>query len=245
MYDFARPYVMSIAGYDPSGGAGVLADIKVFEQHRTYGFAIITSNTFQNDKTVKDIHWLPVSDIIKQMDIILDSFNVPVFKIGILENEVMLTAIKNHILKRNVEAKIIWDPVLKASSGFKISDFGKSIDKVLDGIYVITPNLPEFNQLIGSDTKAREISERTAIYLKGGHNTDNVGVDELIVKGEKINLLPYQTNLKSKHGSGCILSSAIAANLALRYELEKACRLAKVYTENKLASNNTLLAYHH
>jgi hydroxymethylpyrimidine/phosphomethylpyrimidine kinase len=234
---------MSIAGYDPSGGAGVLADVKVFEQHRTYGFAVITSNTFQDDSEVKDIIWISISDIKKQIDVILDKFPVNIFKIGIVENSTILCEIKAHILQKNPNAKIIWDTVLAASSGFKTFENKNVLHELINGMYCITPNLPEFIELIGSEPNAFTISETTAVYLKGGHS-DNKGVDELYYKGEKKIFGPKTTEVRAKHGSGCILSSAIAANLALGKELKEACSLAKNYTEERLASNSTLLAYH-
>jgi hydroxymethylpyrimidine/phosphomethylpyrimidine kinase len=237
---------MSIAGYDPTGGAGVLADIKVFEQHKTYGFAVITSNTFQNDSEVKHVDWISIEDIKKQMDVILNKFKVDVFKIGILENEKMLLEVKDHVLKKDPELKIVWDPILSSTSGFDFFKYKTPVKELLKGIYLITPNLPEFEKLFTNENNALEISEQTAIYLKGGHNEHSEkGVDELFSKGKRIVLKPKTTEVSSKHGSGCILSSAIAANLALGNDLLSSCKKAKIYTEKKLASNNTLLAYHH
>lgn len=244
MSDTSRPYVMSIAGYDPSGGAGVLADVKVFEQHKTYGFAVITSNTLQDDAEVKAISWISINDIKKQIDILLNKFPVTVFKIGIVENDLMLIEIKDHIISRIPNPKIIWDPILVASSGYKVFNNSSSIEELLDGIYCITPNLPEFNELIQTEENALEISKTMAIYLKGGHNTEQIGVDELFLNKEKIIYNPNDANVSSKHGSGCILSSAIAANLALGKILIDACQSAKIYTEERLASNKSLLAYH-
>jgi hydroxymethylpyrimidine/phosphomethylpyrimidine kinase len=244
MSELNRPYVMSVAGYDPSGGAGVLADVKVFEQHKTYGFAVITSNTFQDDADVKEIKWMPIGDIKKQIDVILNKFPVSIFKIGIVENSKMLMDIKDHIISKTPNPKIIWDPILAASSGYKVFDNTTSLHELLNGIYCITPNLPEFNELIETDEKALKISKTVAIYLKGGHNTENKGVDELYSNKEKVIFNPNTTEVSSKHGSGCILSSAIAANLALGKNLIESCQNAKLYAEERLASNKSLLAYH-
>jgi hydroxymethylpyrimidine/phosphomethylpyrimidine kinase len=237
---------MSIAGYDPSGGAGVLADVKVFEQHKVYGFAVITSNTLQNDSEIKAIDWIPVEDIIKQIDVILEKFEVTVFKIGIVEDSQMLIELKKHVLSKNPETKIIWDPVLMSSSGFKVFANDATLKELLENIYLVTPNLPEFEKLFGSSEKAFEISATTAVYLKGGHNEHaQKGVDELFFKGEKITFHPEGKDISSKHGSGCILSSSIAANIALGMDIKEACKKAKAYTEHKLSSNKSLLAYHH
>jgi len=237
---------MSIAGYDPSGGAGVLADVKVFEQHKTYGFAVITSNTFQDDEKVNSVEWIPVEDIKKQIDVIVNKFKVDVFKIGIVKDTNMFLELKEHVLKKDPLIKMVWDPVLSSTSGFKFLEGEQPITDLLANVYLITPNLPEFQELFGHEEKALELSWKTAVYLKGGHNDHaQRGVDELFLKGERIVLKPGAKHVSSKHGSGCILSSAIAANLALGKELEEACRNAKAYTEKTLASNKTLLAYHH
>jgi hydroxymethylpyrimidine/phosphomethylpyrimidine kinase len=235
---------MSVAGYDPSGGAGVLADVKVFEQHKTYGFAVITSNTFQDDTDVKEIKWIPLADIKKQIDVILNKFPVSIFKIGIVENSKMLMDIKDHIISKTPNPRIIWDPILVASSGYKIFNNTTSLHELLDGIYCITPNLPEFNELIKTEENALKISKNVAIYLKGGHNRENKGVDELYSNKEKVILNPITAEVSSKHGSGCILSSALAANLALGKNLIESCQSAKLYAEERLASNKSLLAYH-
>jgi hydroxymethylpyrimidine/phosphomethylpyrimidine kinase len=241
-----RPYVMSIAGYDPSGGAGVLADIKVFEQHKTYGFAVITSNTLQDDEKVSSVQWIPVEDIKKQIDVILDKFKVAVFKIGIMKDVNMFLELKEHVHQKDPGVKIVWDPILASTSGFKFLEGKYNIERLLEHVYVVTPNLPEFEKLFGHQEKALELSYKTAVYLKGGHNEHaQKGVDELFLKGEKIIFRPTSSHMSSKHGSGCILSSAIAANLALGKNLEESCKHAKTYTERTLASNQTLLAYHH
>lgn len=241
-----RPYVMSIAGYDPSGGAGVLADIKVFEQHKTYGFAVITSNTFQDDEKVSSVEWIPIDDIKKQADVILNKFKVAVFKIGIMKDMDMFLQLKEHVCEKDPFVKIVWDPILASTSGFKFLEGKHSIETLLECVHVVTPNLPEFKELFGHEEKALKLSHKTAIYLKGGHHEHaQKGIDELFYKGEKIVFRPSGHHVSSKHGSGCILSSSIAANLALGKELKEACELAKAYTEKTLASNKTLLAYHH
>jgi hydroxymethylpyrimidine/phosphomethylpyrimidine kinase len=239
-----RPYVMSIAGYDPSGGAGVLADVKVFEQHKTYGFAVITANTFQDDADVKEINWMPLTDIKKQIDVILNKFPVSIFKIGIVENSKMLLDIKDHIISKTPNSKIIWDPILIASSGYQVFENTASLSELLDGIYCITPNLSEFTELIKTEENALAISKTVAVYLKGGHNPENKGVDELYFNKEKILFNPGTIEVSTKHGSGCILSSALAANLALGKNLIESCQNAKLYAEERLASNKSLLAYH-
>jgi hydroxymethylpyrimidine/phosphomethylpyrimidine kinase len=108
---------------------------------------------------------------------------------------------------------------------------------------VVTPNLPEFESLIGAEERALEISKQTAIYLKGGHSTSNLGVDILYLNGEKHMLEPKLIGT-SKHGSGCVLASAICANLALGFNIWEASVNAKKYIESVLTSNDSLLGWH-
>jgi hydroxymethylpyrimidine/phosphomethylpyrimidine kinase len=240
-----RPYVMSIAGYDPSGGAGILADIKVIEQHKAYGFGVITSNTLQNDKEVKDVKWISVSDMKRQIDVILDAFKVDVFKIGLIDGSYTFLEIKEHILKRRPSAKIIWDPILRSSSGYEIFRFKHDLKTVLKDVHLVTPNLPEYEELFETEKQAIRFSSLTSIYLKGGHSKSNPGTDTLYHNKKKQSFVPGKLKVTEKHGSGCILSSAIGANLAYNIDLPKACEQAKQYTEKVLASNVSLLAWHH
>jgi len=239
-----RPYVMSIAGFDPSGGAGTLADIKTFEQLKTYGFAVITANTFQSDNEVKRVDWLPISSITEQMAVILDKFPARYFKIGIVKDAEMLEAIKSFVLARQPKAYITWDPVLVASSGFQLFSGNTDVKKLLAGISLITPNADEFKVLFESEKTALELSAQCMIYLKGGHNKQNPGKDVLFFKEKMQSFRPKGERISAKHGSGCILSSALTAHLALGFGTQKAILKSKRYVETALASNQGLLAYH-
>lgn len=234
---------MSVAGFDPSGGAGLLADIKTFEQHRTYAFGVMTANTWQNDTEVKEVEWVETTKILKQMDVILDKFQVKGFKIGITKDAEMLESITKHIRQRSEKAFVVWDPVLKAGSGFSLFEKG-NIEKPLSEVNLITPNKEEFEILIGTEEKALELSQQTMIYLKGGHDKNNPGKDFLYAKGKKFAFNPQGEKLSAKHGSGCVMASALCANMVLGYPLIKACLRSKRYMEKVLSSNESLLAYH-
>lgn len=239
-----RPMVVSIAGFDPSGGAGILADIKTFDQHRVYGLGVITANTFQTDSFVEDVHWIPAPKIKDQLSLLIDRWNPEWFKIGIIENSDVLEQILVFIMEKNPQAKIVWDPVLRSSSGFSLFKSDHSITKLLKYITVLTPNLPEFEFLIGSEEKAMDLSQQTMIYLKGGHREKaRLGEDWLYWNGDKYILQPSLLG-NPKHGSGCILSSAICANLALNIPLPLAFEKAKNFIEKVLSSNPTLLGWH-
>ncbi len=235
---------MSIAGFDPSGGAGTLADIKTFEQLKVYGFAVLTANTFQSDSEVKRVDWFPIGDILSQIDVILDQFEVNYFKIGITSGSEMFEAIKSHVLKRRPKAKITWDPVLTASAGKDFFEGKTDINSLIKGLALLTPNSIEFDKLIGSPEKAIELSKNTLIYLKGGHNTAKPGTDTLYWKGKTFNFNPQESRVSEKHGSGCAMASALTANLALGFKPLQASLKSKRYIESVLSSNTSLLGYH-
>ncbi|SKB30291.1 hydroxymethylpyrimidine/phosphomethylpyrimidine kinase [Salegentibacter holothuriorum] len=251
MFTNSRPFVLSIAGFDPSGGAGLLADVKTFEGLGCYGLAVNTANTIQNDIKFEACHWTSEAIILQQLELLLESFPIKVVKIGIVENLQILNKVIDKLIKRNKNIRIIWDPVLKSSSGFSFHDpkvFQKDIDSILEKIFVVTPNFDEGKLLYVGLTKEetiRKISSKTNLYLKGGHRMANIGLDELFTtKGDCLIFKPLRTDCSEKHGSGCIFSSALAAHLALDKSLPEAARKSKIYIEKILASNNTLLAYH-
>jgi len=246
----ARKYVLSIAGFDPSGGAGVLADIKTFESNKVNGLGVISANTFQNDNEFTRVDWIPVEKIIEQISILQKRFQFEYVKVGLIENLEVLNTIISYLTSHISHSKIIWDPILKASTGF---EFHKTMDrnlleKICNGIYLVTPNIPEA-LLLGSSKdaaeNAKQLSEFCHVFLKGGHSENKIGYDTLFLKeGKQFSFKPKNKNVFPKHGSGCVLSSAITANLAKDENLHRACLKAKQYTEKFLSSNKTLIGYH-
>lgn len=245
-----RTYVLSIAGFDPSGGAGVLADIKTFESNKVYGLGVISANTFQNDEEFTKVDWISVEKIIEQITLLQKRFEFKYVKIGLIESVDVLQKIVWYLHEQNPDVKIIWDPILKASAGF---EFHKQVDsgiieKVCSHLFMVTPNIPEAELLsVHSDAveNAKYLSTYCHVFLKGGHAEKKVGYDTIFLKEEKeFALRPKLKNIFPKHGSGCVLSSAITAHLAKGETLHRACLKAKRYTEKALSSNKTLLAYH-
>lgn len=244
-----RPNILSIAGFDPSGGAGLTADIKTIEALKAYGFSVCTANTVQNDINFLSCHWTPFELIKAQIEILFDRFNINFVKIGIVENWMILDDILTLLYEKNKKVKIILDPVLTSSSNF---DFHQSedvlLDKILDKIFLITPNYLEIKKLYATKNVAEtieHISSKTNLFLKGGHNETAIGKDHLFLKnGNRFSLNPKQGDYSEKHGSGCVLSSAIACYLAAGFPLLKACYRGKRFTEKILSSNKSLLAYY-
>ncbi len=245
-----RPLVLSIAGFDPSGGAGVLADVKTFEQHQVTGFAIVTANTIQTENSFYEIQWTNLSFVIRSVETLFKSYKIQTVKIGIVPSLHYLNRILSTIKLLSPTTKIVWDPVLKSTTKFEFLKVEEDTDlnKILSKIDLITPNYNEIEILFPGFITNRLWFQNeipTNILLKGGHNELEIGTDRLFLKNEIIELVPSQKKCFEKHGSGCVLSAAIAANLALDQTLEEACKNAKTYIEKYLNSTSTLIGYHY
>lgn len=246
-----RPFVLIIAGLDPSGGAGVLADVKTLEQHRVYGLAIVTGNTIQTEDAFFEIEWISIDFLLQSIGVLFKKYDIKTVKIGIVPTLEYLSILILEIKKHNPNTKIIWDTVLESSSKFDFMAI-KNEDKlalILEKIDLITPNYNEILDLTPAEndieTIAKTLSKFCAVLLKGGHNAKAIGTDVLYEKGEITIIKATKKGLYEKHGSGCVLSSAITANIALGDNLKTACKKAKIYIEQFLNSNQTLLGYHH
>lgn len=235
--EISRPYVLSIAGFDPSAGAGVLADVKTFEQHQTMGFGVNTSITYQTEDQFLGTQWLDLEVIESQLMPLLLRYPIASIKVGLInlkQLEFILPLIP-------VEIPMVWDPVLSATAGdhFENQFTSHHVASMLDRFSLITPNLEEYKALGLASIPSINV------LLKGGHATAHkndrlllVSGGEHVIEGE-VFPKPYQ-----KHGTGCVLSSAIASNIALGYSVLDACTLAKRYVEKLLLSNDSLLGYH-
>ena len=241
--------------FDPSGGAGLLADIKTFEAHGVSGMGAVSALTFQNDCEFDGVKWIEADEIVKQISTLKRRFEFLVVKIGLVQNlETLETIISSCLLPADPDSKrdclLIWDPIIKASAGFEFHD---SVDRtklfsLLKNIFLITPNTEEVKFLSGiNDPKkaAAELSKHCHVLLKGGHNEEEPGVDYLFVDNHIEKIMPIEKNVFPKHGSGCVLSAAIVANLALENDLITSCRKAKKYIEQFLSSHHSLLGIHH
>lgn len=242
---------MSVGGFDPSGGAGVIADVKTFEQLRLIGLSVLTSNTIQTEDHFESVNWIEEQAIVRQLNLLIERYSPLYFKIGLVENAAVLLRIIQHIKNYNSKAVIIWDPVLKptyaSEDTFEINRFNNDLKEIKRLVDWITPNTEEFSTLF-----TKEDLDQCSFYLKGGHTTSLgfkefkaiVGRDYLIQKGKVTVMNPkVETDLK-KHGTGCILSSAFCGYLALEFPCHKAAVRAKHYVTERLISNTTLLSYH-
>nr|WP_288834170.1 hydroxymethylpyrimidine/phosphomethylpyrimidine kinase [uncultured Flavobacterium sp.] len=246
-----RPFVLSIAGFDPSAGAGVLADIKTFEQHQVYGFAINTANTIQTENDFMSIQWTALDFVLQSIETLFQAYEIKAVKIGIVPSLDYLKSIVFSIKKLSPKTKIVWDTVLRSTTEFDFLTIENQNDliAVLNEIELITPNYYEILKLDSKEKSveliAEKLSKNCSILLKGGHHPTEVGTDYLHTPNQSFRLSPKNTEIYPKHGSGCVLSAAITANLALEQELLTACKNGKNYTENFLLSNPSQLGHHY
>ncbi|MGB0883371.1 MAG: hydroxymethylpyrimidine/phosphomethylpyrimidine kinase [Flavobacteriales bacterium] len=244
-----RVNVLSIAGFDPSGGAGILADIKTFEQHKCLGMAAQTAFTIQNEHQVEEVFWHAKSKILAQLDILTKVYVFKAVKIGLCRDLEMLNLILNYFQEHAPKTKLIWDPILSSSSGFDV--FNKEDIKHInyDLIDWITPNWNEAKALFSFDDNnlidgILNLKLKIKVLLKGGHRPDALAKDVLISKGKCYPFKAKTIAPYGKHGSGCIFSSSLASLVAQNYPDIKAVLKAKSYTSRCLHSNTSGLAYH-
>jgi len=235
-----KNHVLSIAGFDPSAGAGILADIKTFEAHQVYSFGVCSAITFQNDKEFENVEWIEVENIIKQIELLFKRSKTDWVKIGLIENVVVLKRIVEYLVMQNPDIRIIWDPILKSSSGFVFHekiDEDKLID-VCRNLFLITPNMEEIATIfpgMNEEEAGKYLSRHSAVLLKGGHRTDGDPVDVLFYDDKQESFDGVRID-NDKHGTGCVLSAAILANLAMGKNLRDACWKAKQYINKFLSS---------
>ncbi|HSQ42183.1 MAG TPA: thiamine phosphate synthase [Fibrobacteraceae bacterium] len=231
-----RPAVLSIAGHDPSGGAGLSADLKVFEAWGVQGQSVCTALTAQNSSTFQEPGWVSWPHIQKQIDILFAERRIDFCKIGLVENADTLGRIVEHLRELNPAIFILWDPILQASAGFDFHSHEQkfSFQKICSQISLVTPNQPEAEWL-GPDLPC-------SMLLKGGHQQGETCVDRLVWKGKTLAEFaqPRLDGLR-KHGSGCVLSASITALLAKGLRLESAARLSRKMLQEYLQGTPGLL----
>ncbi len=242
--------VLTIAGSDSGGGAGIQADLKTFSANGCYGMSVITALTAQNTVGVTAIHPVPVDFVRAQIEAVLSDIGADAVKIGMLFSPELIKCVAAELDRFQVE-KIVLDPVMVATSGDKLlqDDAVQALkDHLVPMASIITPNLPEAEVLAGHaitspDGVARAAAELTGlgcpdILIKGGHLEDGDSDDLLYLGREKrrVFLPADRIDTTNTHGTGCTLSSAIAANMARGRGVEEAVRLAKEYITGAIAA---------
>ena len=247
------PNLLSIAGSDPSGGAGIQADLKTFSALGCYGMAAITALTAQNTQGVTGVHVPDASFIAQQIDTIFADVRVDAVKIGMLGSPEIVHAVAD-ALARYRPPHLVLDPVLVATSGHSLGAPGvveAMREKLFPLASVITPNLPEAARLAGVDMPADEAGLEhlarilagqgvRAVLVKGGHLSGATAEDVLFEGGQVSRFSASRVNTKNTHGTGCTLSSAIAAHLAKGLPLAQAVQASKDYLTQALRAADAL-----
>ena len=247
------PIAVTIAGSDSSGGAGIQADLKTFSALGVYGASVITALTAQNTRGVSAIHDVPPDFIAAQIDAVFSDLKVDAVKIGMLSQPAVIEAVTAG-LERHRAREVVLDPVMVAASGDRLlaPDAIDVLRRVLiPRARVITPNLPEAAALLGDpvaadETEMRRQGERLlalgcgAVLMKGGHGEGPQSVDLLVEAGSVARFAAERIATRNTHGTGCTLSSAIAAGLAKGRGLAAAVEEAKAYVTASIAAADRL-----
>ncbi len=247
MRSLVKQTALSIAGFDPSAGAGVLADVKAFEANGVYGMAVVSALTWQNDTEFDRVEWVSAEKIKEQVAVLLRRFDIRYVKVGLIESVEVLAEVVTFLYGRIKDPVIVYDPIIRASAGFTFHQDPARFLEVLRQVYCITPNIPEAEWLFGKEALDEQLemqSEYVNIYLKGGHSDEATVTDLLYVADHTYAFVNDRIAKGAKHGSGCVLSAALTAQLALGNDLPTAAEKANAYTNQFLASSETLLGYH-
>ena len=241
------PNVLSIAGSDPSGGAGIQADIKAISANGAYAMAVITALTAQNTRGVTGIHLVPHDFVSAQIDTVFADIRVDAVKIGMIANADIAAAV-GQSLDGKKDIPIVLDPVMIAKGGAALLQADAVItlrDTLLPIATLLTPNLPEAAYLLGTDTattRDQMVRQGTAlcalgpkaVLMKGGHLDGPDSPDCLVVGQDVIWFEAPRTQTANTHGTGCTLSSALAAQLAMGKTISAATDSAKSYVANAI-----------
>jgi len=244
---------VTIAGSDSGGGAGIQADLKTFSALGVYGASVIAALTAQNTQGVTGIHDVPADFVTAQIDAVFSDLKVGAVKLGMLSNAAVIAAVADG-LARWKQSNVVLDPVMVATSGdrlLKPDAVDNLRQRLMPMALVVTPNLPEAAALLDTGVAAdeammRQQAERLlalgarAVLMKGGHAEGSESVDLLVEPAGVTRLSSPRFATRNTHGTGCTLSSAIAAGLAKGLPLADAARAAKTYVAIAIAAADRL-----
>ena len=247
------PIALTIAGSDSSGGAGIQADLKTFAAFGVYGASVITALTAQNTRGVTGIHPVPPAFVTAQLDAVFDDLDIAAVKIGMVAELAIIKAIAA-ALARWTPRHVVLDPVMVASSGERLLSaeaLASLRNHLIPRATLVTPNLPEAAALLNESLAPDEATIREqgrrllamgarAVLIKGGHGQGEESIDYLFNGGGVIALPAPRIATANTHGTGCSLSSAIAAGLARGETLESAVRHAKTWITAAIAAADRL-----
>ncbi|HWK71822.1 bifunctional hydroxymethylpyrimidine kinase/phosphomethylpyrimidine kinase [Pollutimonas sp. M17] len=251
------PNTLTIAGVDPSGGAGILADIKTMSALGAYGTAVIAALTAQNTQAVTGISPVPPAFVAEQIDTLFADVRIDAVKIGMLGQRAVTRVVADRLAHWK-PAHLVLDPVMVAKSGDHLLE-RSAVDELRESLLplatLLTPNLPEAGVLLGSSPvdslkEMRRVAEKLRrllndsgerwIFLKGGHLPGNDTIDVLHDGDRLIELPGRRIETRNTHGTGCTLSAALAALLPRVNDVPEAARQAKAYLVQAIARSGEL-----
>jgi len=242
-------YALTIGGFDGSAGAGILADVKAMAHFGVYAQSVCTALTEQNEDEFVAPGWIIWERIEAQLDTLFRKHAFEFVKIGLVEKPKILKRIVDYVRAKSPKAFIVWDPIASASAGYH---FMRGIEQddflpIMSSIDLVTPNAEEFALLglgLAASRDQIQLGKDFAILLKGGHSVGGDSVDTLWTKdGNQYKFSSPRIPGDGKHGTGCNLSSAIVANLALGKSLTEACQIAKNYMDEFIKSGEGRLGF--
>ncbi len=247
------PIALTIAGSDSSGGAGIQADLKTFAALGVYGASVITALTAQNTQGVAGIHQVPADFVTAQIDAVFADLDVKAVKIGMVADAAVIDAVIAGMLRWS-PTHVVLDPAMVATSGDRLlaPDAVEALRrKLIPCAQLITPNLPEAAALLDesvaeSESDIARQGQRllalgcATVLIKGGHGQGAESIDYLVTHDGALALAAPRVVTKNTHGTGCSLSSAIAAGLAKGEDMETAVRGAKSYITAAIAAADRL-----
>jgi len=238
--------VLTIAGSDSGGGAGVQADLKTFAAHGVHGVCVLTALTAQNTRGVSAIHVPDVAFLRAQLEAVFSDFTVAAVKLGMLAERSVIETVAS-VLDQARPAHVVLDPVMVATSGARLlaaDALAQLKNELVPRASLITPNLPEAELLLGRTVGCADEAERAVgdllslgaatVLLKGGHAQDGGDVLDLLGRGEQRWQFRHERLAVRAHGTGCTLAAAMASNLALGLDLPAACARATDYVHGAL-----------
>jgi len=244
--DARAPSVLTIAGSDSGGGAGIQADLKTFSAHRVHGLSALTALTAQNTRGVVAVHVPPPVFLRAQIEACFDDFNVAAVKVGMLATAEVIHVVAD-ALERHRPRWVVLDPVMIATSGARLLE-PDAVDalreRLLPMASVLTPNVPEAEALIRVSIRTKEDVDAAldlllrlgprAVVLKGGHMDEGDEVFDRYADATSRGVFVHRRLRLQAHGTGCSYAAAVSANLCLGHGMVTACRLASDYVAEAL-----------
>lgn len=248
-----RGAVLTIAGSDSGGGAGIQADIKTISLLGSYAASVLTALTAQNTRGVSAIHGLPPSFVIEQLESVLSDIPIDVIKTGMLHTPAIVAALAEKLAERPLMLPMVIDPVMVAKGGAPLMEREAArefLEQLMPQAYLLTPNIPEAERLLGRAIRTEAEAERAArdlramgpanVLIKGGHLTGRLSTDILCDGTECYHYSAERLFTSNTHGTGCTYASAIAAFLAQGEPLRVAVEKAKLFISSAIHSARPL-----